>query len=100
MTTFIQTETKEYPRYEGDIRLQFPDIPENLTGDEFPCPDIYAKVEWTDMPDYNRNLHFAYELPPIQENGIWKMQWAVRELTDEEKEYLENDKKTIIVERI
>jgi hypothetical protein len=100
MTTYIQIETKEYPQYEGDIRLQYPDIPENLTGDEFPCPDTYAKVEWVDLPDHNRNSHFAYELPPVQENGVWKMQWVVRELTDEEKEVRQTNRLNITVERI
>tara|TARA_R110002126_G_C10176225_1_gene474432 strand:- start:179 stop:511 length:333 start_codon:yes stop_codon:yes gene_type:complete len=100
MTTFIRLSTKEYPLHEGDVRLQISGIPENLTGDEFPCPDIYARVEWVDEPDYNRNSHIAEELAPVQENGVWKMQWAIRELTDDEKEYQQMYSLDFSVERV
>jgi hypothetical protein len=85
MTAFIRLSTKQYPLYEGDVRLQISGIPEHLTGDTFPCPDIYARVEWVDPPEYNSDTHIVDEIAPVEENGTWKMQWVVRELTDEEK---------------
>lgn len=89
MTAFIRLSTKKYPLYEGDVRLQVSGIPEHLTGNTFPCPDIYAKVEWVDPPEHDDKLQVAYEVQPVEENGVWKMQWAVRDLTQEEKEHLQ-----------
>lgn len=83
MTTYIKLKTLEYPRYEGDIRLEHPEIGEEVTGSDFPCPSTYAVVEWVDAPEIN-DYQIAYAVEPVQENGIWKMVWAVRNLTEDE----------------
>ena len=86
MTTYIKLSTLQYPVHEGDIRLEFPEILETLTGEDFPCPDTYSKVKWVDLPSVNSNLQTFYELPPTQINGEWTMVWEIRDLTEEERE--------------
>ena len=86
MTAYIKLSTNEYPRHEGDIRLEHPEILESQTGDNFPCPETYAKVQWVDCPVINMDAQMYYELPPVQINGVWTMVWGVRDLTDAEKE--------------
>lgn len=70
MTAYINTETLEYPRHEGDLAL-------DPNGE-------YAPVTWVDPPEYDRLTHTAYETPPVLVDGVWMMTWAVRELTDSE----------------
>lgn len=81
---YIKLSTLEYPRHEGDIRLEYPEITEDQTGDTFPCPDTYEKVEWVDPPEYNVKTQLIYEIAPAQVNGVWTMQWDVRDLTEQE----------------
>lgn len=76
MSLFINTDTMEYPRYEGDIAIE---------------PNAnWAEVERTTMPEYAVN-QVLYELTPLLVNGIWTQQWAVRDLTPEE---IEGNKET------
>jgi hypothetical protein len=89
MTAYIKLLTGEYPRHEGDIRLEHPEILESQTGDTFPCPETYAKVQWVDSPNVKPYVQTAYELPPTKVNGEWTMVWGVRDLTDKEKESLQ-----------
>jgi len=84
MTTYIKLSTLEYPRHEGDIRLEYPEITDDQTEPNFPCPDTYAKVEYVDPPEIDPTKQFCYELAPLQIDGLWKRQWAVRDLTNEE----------------
>lgn len=84
MSAYIKLSTLEYPRHEGDIRLEHPEILESQTGDTFPCPDTYALVVTTERPTINPETQLAYEMQPTQVNGIWTMVWAVRDLTSEE----------------
>lgn len=88
MSAYIKLSTLEYPRHEGDIRYDHPEIREDQTGDTFPCPSTYALVEWTDRPDFNPDTQAAYETPPVQIEGKWKMVWAVRDLTPQEIQIL------------
>jgi hypothetical protein len=72
MSLFINTDTMEYPRYEGDIANE---------------PNAnWAEVERTTMPEYAVG-QAPYELTPILVNNIWTQQWAVRDLTSEEIEH-------------
>ena len=79
MSAYIKLSTHEYPRHQGDIRLEHPNI-----GEEFVCPETYAHVEYVETPDHNYETQTAYQLPPAQTNGVWNMVWAVRDLTAEE----------------
>ena len=88
MSTYIKLATLEFPRHEGDIRLEHPEILESQTGDTCPCPDTYAKVEWSDRPSFDSKTELVYTLPPKCIEGTWVMQWGVRKLTQEEIDYL------------
>jgi len=84
MSAYIKLSTLEYPRYEGDIRLEHPEILESQSGGAFPCPETYAPVTWVDAPEYNPETQTAYELAPINADGVWSMVWFMRDLTQEE----------------
>lgn len=88
MSAYIKLSTLEYPRYEGDIRLEHPEILENQTGDTFPCPATYAPVRWVDAPEYNPETQIIYELAPIVVDGVWSMVWTMRDLTPEEIDFI------------
>jgi hypothetical protein len=84
MSAYINLLTGAYPRHEGDIRLEHPEILESQTGDAFPCPDTYAKVHWADMPEYDPATQVCYETAPVLDDGVWKMSWHVRPRMAEE----------------
>jgi hypothetical protein len=86
MSAYIKLSTLEYPRYEGDIRLDHPEITEDQTGAIFPCPDTYALVTPVQMPECNYEIQCVEELPPVQIDGVWTQQFLVRDLTVEELE--------------
>ena len=93
MSAYIKLSTLEYPRYEGDIRLENPDILETQTGETFLCPETYASVQFIDAPEFNVDTQIAYELAPINNNGVWSMAWAVRDLTQEEIDFIAEQKR-------
>ena len=85
LNMYIKLSTLEFPRYEGDIRLEHPEITEDQTGPTFPCPDTYAPVAYVEPPEISSQTQLAQMLPPVQdETGKWKMAWTVRDLTPEE----------------
>lgn len=84
MTAYIKLSTLEYPVNEGDIRREHPEITDDQTGPSFPCPDTYALVAYTPIPEYNKNTHAAILLAPIQVDGVWTQVWGTRELSQEE----------------
>jgi hypothetical protein len=81
MSAYIKLLTLEYPRYQGDIRLDHPEI-----GEEFVCPSTYASVQSISSPEFNIETQTSYQLPPVNIDGGWSMVWAVRDLTAEELE--------------
>lgn len=84
MSTYIKLSTLEYPRHEGDIRIEHPEIQESQTGDTFPCPSTYALVVPTTVPAFNEATQIAQLQAPVQVNGVWTQQWSVRSLTTQE----------------
>jgi hypothetical protein len=83
--TYINTITGQYPLHEGDIRLEHPEITEDMTGATFPCPPMYAKVVETDPPATDGTLYqFVEQLPPVQINGIWTQQWELKTRTQKQ----------------
>jgi hypothetical protein len=86
MSTYIKLLTLEYPRYEGDIRLEHPEILEEQTWPNFPCPDTYALVTPVEIPEFNRDTQCVEEQIPVQIDGVWTQQYLVRDLTTEELE--------------
>ena len=81
MSIYIKLSTNEYPRHQGDVRLEYPDM-----GEPFVLPETYASVQSTEPPEYDYETHRAEETPPVLINGVWTMQWRVREATQEEIE--------------
>ena len=70
MTAYIKLSTGEYPRHPGDIALD---------------PDSeYAVVEWADQPEYDPAMQCCGEGAPINDNGVWRMTWVIRDLTADE----------------
>jgi hypothetical protein len=84
MSAYINLNSLFYPLYEGDIRLEYPEILESQTGDSFPIPENYAKVVWVEPPKVDYTLYTCYEGQPENINSQWQMTWLVRELTAEE----------------
>lgn len=80
---FIKLATLEYPRHEGDIRAEHPEILESQTGDTFPCPSTYAPVYWVDRPAHDTFSEWCQEGPPVQVDGKWYMNWVVSKIPDE-----------------
>jgi len=87
MTIYIKLSTGEYPRHEGDVRLEYPDM-----GEQFVLPDTYAHVQSTEMPEHDYITQRAVETPPIQVNGQWIMQWMVRDATQQELDFAAKQK--------
>lgn len=86
----MNTHTNEYPIFEGDIRLLFPDM-----GEEFALPDGYVEVEETPVPTLQIGQTFD-ELPPVFDSKTQKYQRAfrVRDLTADEITKIENFRET------
>jgi hypothetical protein len=79
---YIDTNTNEYPIYEINIRDIHPEIPEDLTGVNFPAPSNYAKVKEVDPPETDGTLaQYFVELPPVKINNIWTQQWEFKTRT-------------------
>lgn len=86
MSAYIKLSTLEYPRHEGDIRIEHPEIPESQTGDTFPCPSTYALVVPTTAPAFDEATQIAQPQAPVQIDSVWSQQWLVRDLTAQELE--------------
>lgn len=84
MTAYIKLSTLEYPLHEGDIRLEHPEIREDQTWPDFPCPDTYALVTPVALPEWDQATQTFEELPPEQVDGVWTQQFLVRDMTAEE----------------
>lgn len=87
---YLNTETNEYPVYEGDLRLRFPNasLPKPLTSP--PAP--YVGVHEVEQPEPDLQTERVVEISPSQVDGVWKRQWKIEPLTDAEqqarKEYI------------
>ena len=68
---YIKLATMEYPRHQGDVRLEHPEI-----GNVFVCPKTYALVQETPEPEVTET-QMVVELPPAQNKGVWERRWAV-----------------------
>lgn len=79
MSFYIKTATLEYPLYEGDIRLEYPDIDKALTGTAFPCPATYAKVTQQIIPTECGENQYFLESAPFKANEVWQTTWSVAE---------------------
>ena len=88
MSAYIKLSTLEYPRHQGDIRLEHPEI-----GDEFVCPETYAEVAYVTEPEIDPDLQYCYEEKPQLIEGVWTMVWGVNDWSEEQKMKIELEKK-------
>ena len=79
MSIYIKLATNEYPRHQGDIRLEYPDM-----GEEFVLPDTYAPVQWVAPPAHDEVNQRVQETAPELVDGQWFMRWTVRNATEQE----------------
>lgn len=87
MSAYINTKTLDYPLFEGDIRLIHPEI-----GVDFVLPINYAPVEQPETPQTSDADTFDV-IGPIEQNGVWQVQFVVRPCTAEEMLYRARIKK-------
>ena len=77
----INTETMQWPIYEGDYRNMF-------SGDSLPTPlvlvDPYAWVQDTPQPEYDWVTQGVKEVTPVQQDGTWVRVWEVYGLSQEQ----------------
>lgn len=81
---FLKLSTMQYPVQEGDIRLEYPEISEAQTGDNFPLPADYVKVEQTTPPTYVPATQYLTQSTPIQVGQTWQSVWVVNDMTAEQ----------------
>lgn len=70
----------EYPLYEGDIKLRFPNTSFTIP---FVPPADYVKVEDVPQPQINWDQDIA-QGEPVLVDGIWTQTWIVTDATAEE----------------
>lgn len=76
MKTFIiNTETMQWPIYQGDFELMHPGI-----DSETPAPP-YAWVYSSTLPEHNIFSQIAIETTPALVDGVWYQQWEVSNLS-------------------
>lgn len=63
--SYIKISTKEYPRFQGDIRLEHPEI-----GEQFICPNTYIEVYETQQPVVSHGKYIV-ETYPKQIDEKW-----------------------------
>ena len=83
MTTYINTTTGEYPRHIGDILIEHPNA--DPLGETLPTG--WARVRYIAPPltnTYDPLIQRAVQLAPLLEDGIYSMQWTVRDMTESE----------------
>jgi hypothetical protein len=78
MTAYLNTLTNEYPRHDGDLELLG-----WVPGE--PLLSYWVEVEYVKPPTLLPGQTYE-QIPPAQDpDGIWRMKWAVRDLTADEK---------------
>jgi hypothetical protein len=78
---YLNTETGEYPRFDGDLELL------GWVKEE-PLPENWVSVEEIAMPEFNSFSEVAVEDAPIQnESGNWEQKWVVRNMNSEEVKF-------------
>lgn len=73
------TDKDEYPRFQGDLELAFPNWHE---GDDLPAG--WRVVNTSEVPELDYETEIAEEGMPVEIDGAWHQNWQVRKLTEEE----------------
>lgn len=92
MTTYINTQTLEYPVTQQQIEQEYPDT-------SFPTPfvppEVYAPVLQTPPPAYNQITQIVQQQTPENLDGQWYQTWIVIDLGPEQIAYNENQAKQL-----
>ncbi len=88
---FINTSTLEYPISELQIRQAFANT---SFPKPFLAPEPYAPVYGTAEPQYNSDTQRIEQIAPVQKDGRWEQAWAVIDLSDSEKQEIQQRKYT------
>jgi len=78
MSIYINTETLDFPRFQGDILIEFPDW--DVTT---PVPGTWAEVIVPEFPASEVPQDVTYGVPYLAD-GVWTFDWNIRDLTAEE----------------
>lgn len=95
MSAYINTKTSEYPFYEGDIRLLYPEMGEN-----FILPAEFAVVLDSPLPDLTETEIFEESTPKLNNNGTYEKVYTVRQLTAEEIKIKEDIANSYLIHNI
>jgi len=78
---YINTQTFEYPLYEGDVRLEYTNI-----GDVFELPSdcIFKRVDIMPLPEIDDSTQILVFNTPVCTDGVWTQEVTIRDLTTEE----------------
>jgi hypothetical protein len=71
----------EYPIYEGEVRLRFPNV---SFPDNFDAPEGYVKIVSTTAPE-NLPYHYIDNEVPVFQDGQWVQQWKQVPFSDAQK---------------
>lgn len=74
---YLNTQTQEYPRHDGDLELLGWVVGQ-------PLPENWVEVVYTEAPTVAEG-QTPVQLFPVEVDGVWTITWLVRDLTDEEK---------------
>lgn len=77
MAAYINIITNEYPFYQGDMELRFPNFDENNVHED------YAVVLQPDLPEHT-DTQKVDEIAPSLVNGVWTKQYIVVDLTEDQ----------------
>ena len=77
MTIYLNTQTKEYPRHNGDLELLGWKVGQAL-------PENWVEVEYQEPPMVDEDTWCGETLPTLVD-GVWKVTWITRPLTTSEK---------------
>jgi hypothetical protein len=86
---YIRLSDNLFPLHEGDIRLEHPEITEDQTHPNFPCPPTYAPVISSPPPDYDNETQTITCTPTKMPDGTYQIVWTVQHL----------DEKTLLVRK-
>ncbi|KFJ09802.1 hypothetical protein DR66_2396 [Delftia acidovorans] len=75
---YINTETGQYPLSVAQIQELHP---MTMMAQHLEC---YAPVEPTDTPAYDADTQKPIEVEPVEIDGVWRQQWSVVPLTEDE----------------
>ena len=78
---FMKLKTKEFPRYLGDIWIEYPKLKGKIE-----CPDTYVIVKQTQTPDYDLTLQKIEFDTPVLVDGNYETRYKIIDLTPQELE--------------